>query len=191
MAALALLPQGLGMLVSRTQTGKLTDRIGAKYVVLVSVLITFVGTLPFYWFDQNTSYWLIAVILFIRGIGAGGILMPMMADVYSGMESSQIPSATIGTRIIQNVGSAFGSAMITTAVTAYSNQKVTVFEHQLKAGHFKVSAAHLQTFTTTHLEAIRTASFQYGFLLVSIAALIIILPTLLLTNKMKANKSAN
>ncbi|WP_048000707.1 MDR family MFS transporter [Lactiplantibacillus herbarum] len=187
-SALALLPQGLGMLVSRSQTGKLTDRIGAKYVVLVSVLITFIGTIPFFWFDQHTSYWLIGVILFVRGIGAGGILMPLMADAYTGMRSNQIPAATIGTRIIQNIGSAFGSALITTAVTAYSNQQVKIFEQQLKAGHFNVSAAHLQAFTTTHLEAIRTAAFQQGFLMVSVAALIIILPTLLLTNKMKANK---
>lgn len=72
-AALALLPQGLGMLFSRTLTGKLTDQIGAKYVVLGSVVITFIGTLPFYWFDDQTSYWIMAVILFIRGIGTGGV----------------------------------------------------------------------------------------------------------------------
>lgn len=187
-AALALLPQGLGMLVSRSLTGKLTDQIGAKYVVLVSVVITFIGTLPFYWFDQNTNYWLIAMILFVRGIGAGGILIPLMADAYIGMQPNQVPAATIGTRIIQNIGSAFGSALITTILTAYSNQQVKNFQHQLKAGHFKVSAMHLQTFETTHLEAIRTAAFQHGFLIISIAALIIILPTLLLTNKLKTAK---
>ncbi|OIM23036.1 MFS transporter, partial [Oenococcus oeni] len=57
MAGLALIPQGVGMLVSRTLTGKLTDKFGAKYVVLTSLIITFIGTIPFYWFNHETSYW--------------------------------------------------------------------------------------------------------------------------------------
>ena len=184
-AALALLPQGLGMLVSRSLTGKLTDQLGAKYVVLGSVLIAFIGTLPFYWFDQNTAYWLIAIVLFIRGIGAGGILMPLMADAYTGMRADQVPAATIGSRIIQNVGSAFGSALVTTVVMSYSTSHVKTFTSQLKARKFHVDPSHLQAFSTAHLTAIRTAAFQNGFLLISLAALAIILPTLLLTNKMK------
>ncbi|MFO1545894.1 DHA2 family efflux MFS transporter permease subunit [Lactiplantibacillus plantarum] len=187
-AALALLPQGAGMLVSRTLTGRLTDQIGAKYVVLGSVVITFVGTLPFYWFGQQTSYWILALILFVRGIGAGGILMPLMADAYTGMQPGQVPAATIGTRIIQNIGSAFGSALITTIVTAYSTHQVNVFERHLKAETYHVDAAHLQVFTTSHLQAIRLAAFQQGFLVIAIAAIVIILPTLLLTNKLKAAK---
>lgn len=188
MAALALLPQGIGMLISRKITGDLTDRIGAKFVVLGSVLIAFVGTIPFYWFDQKTAYWIIAIVLLVRGIGAGGIIMPLMADSYTGMDSSQVPAATIGSRIIQNVGSAFGSALITTAVTSYSTSHVKAFETALKNGQFHVTKANLQSFTLNHLTNIRTETFQYGFLIISIAAIIIILPTLLLTNKMKSKK---
>ncbi|GEO69186.1 MDR family MFS transporter [Levilactobacillus acidifarinae] len=182
-AALALLPQGLGMLVSRGLTGRLTDSLGARYVVLTSALIAFIGTLPFYWFDQHTPYWAIAIVLFVRGIGAGGILMPLMADAFTGMQTNQIAAATIGSRIIQNVGSAFGSALVTTVVMAYSNAQVATFNRQLKAGAFHVSPAHLSAFTTAHLTAIRTAAFQNGFLLVTLAALAICLPTLLLTHK--------
>lgn len=185
MAALALVPQGLGMLVSRPLTGRLTDSIGARYVVLASVIITFVGTLPFFWITQHTSFGLIALVLFVRGIGAGGILMPLMADSYTGMKPNQVPAATIGARIIQNIGSAFGSAIITTAVTAYSTTRVKSFETRLMAGKYDVAAGHLHAFTQQHLVAIRLESFQYGFLIISLAALIIILPTVLLSNKMK------
>ncbi len=47
-AALALIPQGVSMLISRPFVGRLTDKIGAKYVALVSILITFLGTIPFF-----------------------------------------------------------------------------------------------------------------------------------------------
>ncbi|ANN48003.1 MFS transporter [Levilactobacillus brevis] len=183
MAALALLPQGIGMLISRGLTGKLTDSLGAKYVVLVSVVIAFVGTLPFYWFDQHTAYWVIALVLFIRGIGAGGILMPLMADAYTGMRKDQIPAATIGSRIIQNIGSAFGSALITTVVTADATTRIHTFAEQLKAGKFHVTAEHLSAFAASHVLALKIQAFQNGFLLISIVALLITLPTLLLTNK--------
>lgn len=139
----------------------------------------------FFWIDQHTSFWLIAIVLFVRGIGAGGILMPLMADSYTGMKTNQVPAATIGARIIQNIGSAFGSAIITTAVTAYSASRVKTFETKLAAGKFNVAANHLQSFTHQHLVDIRLESFQYGFLIISIAALIIILPTILLSNKLK------
>lgn len=188
-AGLALIPQGVGMLVSRTLTGRLTDSIGAKYVVLVSLLITFVGTLPFYWFDAHTAYWLIAAVLVVRGVGAGGILMPLMADAYTGMSHQQVPAASIGSRIIQNVGSAFGSALIATIVTAYSNAHVKTFQQQLANGHFHIPAAQQATFARQHLVAIRLHAFQYGFLVTAIAALVIVLPALLLTNKMNSKQA--
>lgn len=188
MASLALIPQGLGMLISRPLTGRLTDSIGAKYVVLVSVFIAFVGTIPFYWISQSTPYWIIAVVLLVRGIGAGGILTPLMADSYSGMRSDQISSATIGSRILQNIGSAFGSALVTTVVTAFSASHVKSFQHQLKTGSLKPASGQLAAFIHQHLVAIRLDAFQQGFLMISLAALLIILPTLLLSNKMKSKE---
>ncbi|KRL79251.1 hypothetical protein FC17_GL000513 [Secundilactobacillus paracollinoides DSM 15502 = JCM 11969] len=130
-AALALLPQGISMLISRPFVGRLTDTIGAKYVAMVSIIIIFLGTIPFFWFTQKTSYWVIAAVLFIRGFGAGGVTMPLMADSYTGMSDAQVPAATIGSRIIQNIGGAFGSALITTLVTAYANKRVKRFETSL------------------------------------------------------------
>ena len=188
MASLALIPQGLGMLISRPLTGRLTDSIGAKYVVLVSVFIAFVGTIPFYWITQSTPYWIIAVVLLVRGIGAGGILTPLMADSYSGMRIDQISSATIGSRILQNIGSAFGSALVTTVVTAFSASHVKSFQHQLKTGSLKPASGQLAAFIHQHLVAIRLDAFQQGFLMISLAALLIILPTLLLSNKMKSKE---
>lgn len=189
MAGLALISQGAGMLIARTLTGRLTDSIGAKYVVLVSLLITFFGTLSFYWFDAHTAYWLIAAVLVVRGIGAGGILMPLMADAYTGISRKQVPAASICSRIIQNVGSALGSALIATLVTAYSNAHSKIFQQQLANGHFHVAASQQAAFARQHLVTIRLHAFQYGFLVTAIAALVIILPALLLTNKMN-NKSA-
>ncbi|UUE16966.1 multidrug efflux MFS transporter [Leuconostoc mesenteroides] len=183
MSAISLVPQGIGMLISRPLTGRMTDRIGAKYVVAVSVIVTFMGTIPFYWVNQHTSYWIIAAVLLVRGIGTGGILTPLMADSFTGMGKEQIASATVGSRLIQNIGSAFGSAIITTIVTAFSTAHVIIFKHELKTGKYQINPDQMKYFLYQQLSNIRLEAFQNGFLVVAIASLLILLPTLLLSNK--------
>ncbi|OQM46842.1 MFS transporter [Anoxybacillus sp. UARK-01] len=161
LAGLALIPQGLGMLIVRPLIGKMIDQIGAKIVVMFAIVITFIGTFPFAWFSQNTGYWLIAIALFIRGIGVGGITIPIMADAYTGLSKSQIPQASIATRIIQNIGGAFGSAVLATIVAN-------------RMDHVVPNLAHL------------TSAYQSGFLVASMLMVAMFIPSLFLTNKVKS-----
>ena len=71
-SALWLIPQGVGMLVARPLIGKMTDKIGARWVALPSIVLTILGTLPFVFFDNGTTAWIIWAVLAIRGIGVGG-----------------------------------------------------------------------------------------------------------------------
>ena len=117
-SALWLLPQGIGMLIARPQVGKLTDRIGARFVVLPAIGLTLIGTVPFMFFTASTSPWLVWIVLLVRGAGVGGFTVPLMADSFIGLSPAKVPSASVATRIIQNVGSAFGSAVLATVVTS-------------------------------------------------------------------------
>lgn len=75
-AAIALIPQGIGMLVTRPMIGKMIDRLGAKYVVIASLIISLIGTIPLLFVTDHTSMIWIALILFIRGTSFGGINLP-------------------------------------------------------------------------------------------------------------------
>ena len=134
-AGLSLIPQGVGMLLTRTQMGKLTDRIGARPIVIVSLIITAAGTLPFIFADSGTNGILLAIALLIRGAGLGGVFIPLMVSAYVGLGSEQIPHASIATRILQTIGGAFGSAVL-----------ATIVEHQL-ASH---SAAGIQYISSAY-----------------------------------------
>jgi EmrB/QacA subfamily drug resistance transporter len=158
-AALWLIPQGVGMLVTRPLIGKMTDKLGARYVVLPSIAITIIGTLPFVFFDADTSQWLIWLVLFVRGIGVGGITVPVMSDSYVGLQKLQVPAASVATRIIQNVGAAFGSAILATVVSNALNVK-------------EATAANF------------AGAYHAGFITSLIFMVISILPALFLTNKM-------
>ncbi|MDN6968012.1 multidrug efflux MFS transporter [Oenococcus sp. UCMA 17063] len=130
-----LIFQGIGLLASRTQIGKLTDRIGARWVVLVSVVIAVLSTLPFAFFDANTSKYLIWLMLFFRGIGQGGLTIPVMSDSYSGIAAEQVPEATTATRTLQNVGGAFGSAILATVIQSQTNGLVPTVSNLSNAYH--------------------------------------------------------
>jgi EmrB/QacA subfamily drug resistance transporter len=156
-AGLMLIPQGVGMLLTRTQMGKLTDRIGARPIVMVSLIITAVGTLPFAFADSGTNAILLGAALLIRGAGLGGVFIPLMVSAYVGLSSEQIPHASIATRILQTIGGAFGSAVL-----------ATIVEHQL-AGH---SALGIQNVVSAYNVAFW---WSVGFTILSV------IPTLFLT----------
>jgi len=111
-----LIAQGLGLLISRSQIGKLTDNIGARWVVLAAILVAIVGTLPFVFFTAQTPTWLLLAVLFIRGIGQGGLTIPVMADSYTGLPKNLIAEATTASRMLQNIGGAMGTAVLATII---------------------------------------------------------------------------
>jgi uncharacterized membrane protein YbhN (UPF0104 family) len=47
-----------------------------------------------------------------RGAGLGGFSIPIMASVYDGLTKNQISHGTITTRILQQIGGAFGTAIL-------------------------------------------------------------------------------
>ncbi|MDR2860452.1 MAG: multidrug efflux MFS transporter [Elusimicrobiota bacterium] len=119
MAGLMLAPQGVGMLLTRGISGKLTDQIGARFVVIVSLILVLLGTFPFM-FDnaQTKTIWLILSLL-IRGAGLGGVVIPIMASIYSDLTKEQISNGTVITRILQQIGGAFGTAVLAMVLQHY------------------------------------------------------------------------
>nr|WP_207635942.1 MFS transporter [Desulforamulus ruminis] len=53
---LLLIPQGVGMLLTRSWFGSLTDRIGPRIIVVVSLMVTLVGSLPFAFAGSDTNH---------------------------------------------------------------------------------------------------------------------------------------
>lgn len=162
-AAIALIPQGVGMLVTRPLIGKLIDRLGAKYVVIVSLIISLAGTIPLVFVTDKTSMVWIALILFIRGTSFGGINLPLTSDAYTGLADEELPDAGVGINIIENLGSSFGSAMIATVVATVLQGTQPTIAHELTAYHA-------------------------GFFVSVVVLALIFIPSIFLTNKAKSIK---
>ena len=116
-AGLLLIPQGLGTLVSRSISGRLSDTIGARLLAVTGFLVVLAGTLPFAFADVHTNEWVLMAALFVRGIGLGTVTVPLMALGFRGLERHEVPDASIITRIAQQVGGSFGTAVLAVILT--------------------------------------------------------------------------
>ncbi|MFC6180171.1 MDR family MFS transporter [Lactiplantibacillus daowaiensis] len=153
-----LIAQGLGLLITRSQVGKWTDKIGARWVVLAAIAVAIIGTLPFAYFDATTPTWLILVVLFIRGIAQGGLTIPIMSDSYTGVPPELIAEATTASRMLQNIGGAFGTALLATWIQTQLNGV---------------------TMTATHLNN----AYQGAFVVTVIVTIAAIIPAWFLSHK--------
>src|SRR3984957_17313018 len=111
-AALLLIPQGVGSLVSRFVVGKLVARFGASTVTIATFLLAAVATVPFAFAGPGTSLWWLGTVLLVRGFGIGAVLIPPMSVAYYDIGPADIPHATMNTRIAQQVGASFGVAIV-------------------------------------------------------------------------------
>jgi EmrB/QacA subfamily drug resistance transporter len=111
-AALLLIPQGAGALVSRFVVGRLVGRFGASAVTIAAFLLAAVATVPFALAGPSTSLWWLGAVLLVRGAGIGAVLIPPLSVAYNDIGPADIPPATINTRIAQQVGASFGVAIV-------------------------------------------------------------------------------
>ncbi|KNA90751.1 MDR family MFS transporter [Gordonia sp. w5E2] len=115
-AALYLIPQGVGAFVTRGVAGKLTDRFGGRWVAACGFVIVAAATVPFAFADAGTSViWLMIALLF-RGLGLGLLLSPIMAAGFIGVPDSARQDTSMLTRITQQLGGSFGTAILAVVV---------------------------------------------------------------------------
>ncbi|MGW0180554.1 DHA2 family efflux MFS transporter permease subunit, partial [Nocardia sp. NPDC003345] len=124
-AGLLLAPQGLGAIVAMVIGGRLTDRIGAGYVVPVGVVLALAGTFPFTRLDVDTSYLWLSVALFVRGMGLGSVMMPTISAAYTELGRDVVSRAAPTLSAIQQVGASLGSALLVTALTQHLGRRLT------------------------------------------------------------------
>ncbi|WP_298867209.1 MDR family MFS transporter [uncultured Microbacterium sp.] len=117
-AALLLIPQGVGALLSRVLAGRLTDALGARSVAIAGFVVMGLATVPFAVADSTTSMIWLMIALVLRGFGMGALMIPMMSVAFVGLERDQVPHASIITRLAQQLGGSFGTALLAVILEA-------------------------------------------------------------------------
>jgi MFS family permease len=119
-AGLLMAPQGIGALLPRTLAGKLTDRIGPRPVVLAGMAVAAAGTVPFALAGTHTSELLLSLVLVVRDAGLTTANIALLAGAFEGLPRASVPDASSVTRIMQQVGGSFGTAVLAVILVGHS-----------------------------------------------------------------------
>lgn len=128
-AGLLLIPQGVGALASRFAVGGLVDRFGARAATIAGFLLAAVATVPFALAGPHTDPWWLGAVLLVRGLGIGAVLIPPMSVAYQDTRPADVPHATMNTRIAQQVGASFGTAIVAVALQSLLGRGATAAFH--------------------------------------------------------------
>jgi len=162
-AGLLLAPQSLGTLIALPFVGRLTDRIGARPVVLTGIAVTTLGASAYTQVTAHTPDLVLAASLLVWGIGIAAVAVPVSAAAYQGLPSTSIPGATSALTMVQTIGASVGAAVL---------------------------AAILQDRTAHHPGAL-TAAFADTFWWVLGFAALALIPALLLPMRPAKNRGAD
>jgi EmrB/QacA subfamily drug resistance transporter len=111
-AGVMMIPQGVGSILPRTLVGRLTDSMGPRPVVIAGTVLAAIGTVPFAFAGPHANVPLLGAALFVRGAGLGAATIAVMAGAFQGLSKPQIPHASSVIRLMQQVGGAFGAAVL-------------------------------------------------------------------------------
>jgi EmrB/QacA subfamily drug resistance transporter len=111
-AGLLMAPQGIGAMLTMPLAGRLTDRIGARRVVPFGMALFLIGTISYTQLGPSTSYVVLALALFVRGLGMGGTMMPTMSAAYMNLTHSAVARASTTINIVMRVGGSLGTALV-------------------------------------------------------------------------------
>jgi EmrB/QacA subfamily drug resistance transporter len=109
---LLLVPQGAGAAVAIAIAGALTDRLGARRVVPVGVLLALAGTGAYTQIGASTGYAYLAAALFLVGAGLGATITPSLAAAFRDLDHAEMAGATTAINVVQRLAASIGTALL-------------------------------------------------------------------------------
>jgi EmrB/QacA subfamily drug resistance transporter len=129
-AAVLLIPQGVGALVSRRSAGRMMDRLGVRRILFAGFVVTAVGTAPFAIPGDDLSGILLMAVLLVRGVGIGAVAVALTGAAFVGVRGRDVPSASIIARVVQQAGGSLGIAILAVVLSTDGAQRgIDAFHH--------------------------------------------------------------
>ncbi|MBM7598856.1 EmrB/QacA subfamily drug resistance transporter [Virgibacillus halotolerans] len=116
-SGLMLLPGAVVMGIMSPITGKIFDRIGARPLAIVGLLITVVTTFFFTRLTDHSGYGFLIAIYTVRMFGISMIMMPIMTAGLNQLPQRLHPHGTAMVNTVRAVAGAIGTAVLVTIMT--------------------------------------------------------------------------
>jgi EmrB/QacA subfamily drug resistance transporter len=178
-AGLLMAPQGIGAALLMRRAGAITDRVGARRVAPLGVVLVILGSLPFVFVTGHTPEAVLALSLFVRGLGLGLSMMPMVASGYHELDHAAVPRASTTINISRQVGGSVATALMAVVL----QRQIVANVPGVKSGLSLATVAHVPPSITSDL----ATAFGNTFWWVVGIGLLLLIPTFLLPHHRPAD----
>ncbi|QLL67940.1 DHA2 family efflux MFS transporter permease subunit [Lactobacillus johnsonii] len=123
-SGLMLLPGALMIGIMSPITGRLFDKYGARKMAITGMTLLTLGTIPFVFLTEQSSYTMIIILYAIRMVG---VALVMMNVTTSGMNSLPLDKISHGTAVnntFRQVLSSIGTAILVSVLTTTTNNNM-------------------------------------------------------------------
>ena len=144
---LALFPMAIGVAVMAQPAAKIYPKVGPRKMMVTGFVGIMVLTLALAFIDYDTSSWLIAGNMFLRGIFFAFFIIPMQAVSFATIQPSAMGRASSIFSVGRQVAASLGVAILATALTT----RLTYHDAQL--GNPATAEAALSAFQDTFIFA--------------------------------------
>ena len=198
---LLLLPQGVAAAFFMPVGGRLFDKLGARPLLVIGLLLLAGSTLMFAQLDITTPDQVVVLALVLRGISLGFTFMPLSTAMMNRVPLAKINRGSALTSAMRQLFASFGVAIVATVLsnretfhTALLSERVTAASPVVQrmmgaiggmAAQHGWTAAQAQGFLTSALngqvlQQAAVMAFDDGFLLLAVLSLVAIIPSLAL-----------
>lgn len=117
-SGIMILPGALLMGIMSPITGRIFDKIGARWLVIIGLSITAVTTFLFTDLSTTTSLTYLTVVFAIRSFGISMVMMPATTAGLNQLPNRLIPHGTAMNNTMRQVAASIGTALLITVMTA-------------------------------------------------------------------------
>ncbi|WP_442955800.1 DHA2 family efflux MFS transporter permease subunit [Paenibacillus sp. y28] len=147
-SGLLMLPGAILMGIMSPVSGALFDRIGARPLVIVGLLITGITTWELTKLTSSTTYSSIIWIYTIRNLGMSLLMMPVQTAGLNQIPQHLNSHATAMSNTMRQIAGSIGTALLVTVMTSRSTVHQSDFSNAIAASNTYISGA-FQSLSTT------------------------------------------
>jgi DHA2 family multidrug resistance protein len=108
-----LLPMGIVAFISMNAAGQLYYRLGPRPLVMFGLSVLLVTTVAWGVVDEDTPFWVLMVIVSLRGLGLGMFGQIVQVVAYNAVPKENLSRATGLVNVGQRIDTAFSTAVLT------------------------------------------------------------------------------
>lgn len=116
-SGILILPGALVTGMMSPITGRIFDRIGARWLAIIGMSIMVFSTIPFCMLNPSTSYTMLTVMYAIRLLGMSMVMMPVSTAGLNELPKRLIPHGAAMNNTMRQVAASIGTAILVTVMT--------------------------------------------------------------------------